>query len=179
VIRAGSMVARVAALGLLAGFAAALWAGPVAIYREALDASHTRVAQASALAARYRLLAAGSPDGAVPRAASGLLLADLPAAQSFAALSETIKQAADAAGLAVQGLQGLGEESVLGLQRSGVRVRGTATLAGLARFLATVEGGMPLLIVDGLRVQSRQGTGATQEERLEIQMDIVGFREPT
>ena len=69
---------------------------------------------------------------------------------------------------------------VLGrMQRSGVRVRGTATLAGLARFLAAVEGGMPLLIVDGLRVQSRQGGGATQEERLEIQMDIVGFREPT
>jgi hypothetical protein len=38
---------------------------------------------------------------------------------------------------------------------------------------------MPLLIVDGLRVQPRQGAGATSEERLEIQMDIVGFREPT
>jgi hypothetical protein len=74
-------------------------------------------------------------------------------------------------------LQSLGEESVLGLQRSGVRLRGTATLSGLSRFLAAVEGGTPLLIVDGLRVQSRLGGGATQDDRLEIQMDIVGFRD--
>ena len=67
-IRAGGMVARGAALALLVGFAAALWAGPVAIYREVLDTSQARVAQASALAARYRVLAAGPTDGAAPRA---------------------------------------------------------------------------------------------------------------
>lgn len=176
-IRAGGPVARVVALALLAGFVAALWAGPVALYRDALDLSQARVAQAAALAARYRVLAAAPEGGGAPHPVSGLLLADLPAAQSFAALSETIKRAADMAGLSVLGLQSLGEESVLGLQRSGVRLRGTATLSGLARFLAAVEGGTPLLIVDGLRVQSRLGGGATQDDRLEIQMDIVGFRD--
>ena len=84
---------------------------------------------------------------------------DLRSAQVFAALSERIKAAAEGAGVSLQGLQSLGEEAALGMTRSGIRLRGSADLPALARFLDAIENGRPFLRVDGLRVQSRQAIG--------------------
>lgn len=180
-IGAGTPAARLLALLLLAGLGAGIWAGPVAVYLDARAVSRARVEQAEALVARYRALAvAPAAAFAAPGGGGqGLLLDDLPAAQVFAVLSERIKAAADGAGLSLQGLQSLGEEQVAGLQRTGLRLRGTGDLAGLARFLDAVEGARPMLLVDGVRIQARQGAAVEAQPALDIQMDVHGFRGPT
>ena len=178
-IGAGTAAARLLALALLAALGAGIWAGPVTAYLEERGALRQRVEQAEALAARYRALAAAPPRAVADGEGAAAFLADLPAAQIFAALSERIKAAADVAGLSVQGLQSLAEEPVAGLRRAGLRLRGTGDLAALARFLDAVEAGRPLLTIDGLRIQARQGAAVEAQPRLDIQLDVHGFKGAT
>lgn len=178
-IRAGTPAARAAAFAILAVLGAGIWAGPVAVYLEARDVSSARVARAEALVARQRALAAMPADAAARGPAADLLLDDLPSAQVFAALSERIKAAAEGAGVSLQGLQSLGEEAALGMTRSGIRLRGSADLPALARFLDAIENGRPFLRVDGLRIQSRQAIGGDGDMPLDIQLDVFGFKGAT
>lgn len=178
-IRAGTPAARAAALALLALLGAGIWAGPVAIYLEAREVSSARVARAEALVHRQRALAALPADAAARGSSSDLLLDDLPSAQVFAALSERIKAAADGAGVSLQGLQSLGEDAALGMTRAGIRLRGSADLPALARFLDAVENARPFLRIDGLRIQSRQAIGGDGDMPLDIQLDVFGFKGAT
>lgn len=178
-IRPGTLAARAVAFAILALLCVGIWVGPVAIYLEAREASGARVARAEALVARQRALATAPAEVSGRGPSAELLLEDLPTVQVFAALSDRIKAAAAAAGVSLQGLQSLAEDSALGMTRAGIRLRGSADLPALARFLDAVEGGRPFLRVDGLRLQSRQATGAADDLPLDIQLDVFGFKGAT
>ena len=170
---------RVVALGILALVLMAAWVGPVAAYRELLGAEAEQIEQKSAVLQRYHGLVespAPASASAADEAGAGLLLPDLPEAQAVALLQETVKSAAAAAQVQVQGLQVLRADSEAGAQRIGVRVRATGDAAGLGRLLYGIEAARPLLYPDNLQVQSHMTAPGTPPAPLDFQLDISGFK---
>jgi hypothetical protein len=111
-----------------------------------------------------------------------LLLPEIPDSQAVARLQETLKAAATAAQVQIQGFQILRSEPVPGAVRIGVRLRGSSDVAALGRLLYAVEAARPLLVPDNLQVQGRAASpaaGSTPEPTpipLDFQLDVSGFK---
>jgi len=169
------LLSRAAALAILAGIIALIWIGPVALYVDFLDANGRALATAQETLSRYRVLASAKPlDVSVED--KTLLLPDISDAQAVALLQESLKAAAAAAQVEIQGLQVLQDEPFAGAARVGVRLRGHADIGGLANLLYAIEAARPLLYADNLTVQSRSATPTTPPALLDFQIDVSAFK---
>jgi general secretion pathway protein M len=178
----GAFRGRAAALLLLVVVLAGLWLGPVASYLDLIQSGAEQIERQHALLQRYRPLAqpghaepamlpAGDPSVAI-------LLPDLPESQVVAGLQETVKSAAGAAQVQIQGFQMLRNEALPGAVRVGIRVRATGDIAGLSRLLYAIEAARPMLLPDNLQIQSRATPTARIDapRPLEFQLDISGVK---
>jgi general secretion pathway protein M len=105
-----------------------------------------------------------------------MLIPAVPEAQALALLQETVKSAAAAAQVQIQGLQVLRSEGEAGVLRIGVRVRAAGDVASLGRLLYAIEAARPLLYPDNLQIQSQPAAPGTPPSPLQFQLDIAGFK---
>jgi hypothetical protein len=105
-----------------------------------------------------------------------MLYGEMPESQATALLQETVKTAALAAHVSVQGLQVLRGEAAGGATRFGVRVRAGGDMAGLRNLLYALESAKPLLYADNLAVQSHVATPGAAASVLDFQFDVSGFK---
>jgi general secretion pathway protein M len=180
---------RIAALAVLALLLGLLHAGLIAPYLDYAGALDERVAIKSALLDRMRAMSdapqpaaesAAAPDALLAR----LLLPDISDAQAIAQMQDRLKHLAADHGIELQNIQVLPRAETSSLARLGVRLRGSADMAALERFLHAVEGAEPTLLIDNLRIQSRLARGTAPPPPgtaapLDIQLDAIGFKAGT
>ena len=104
-----------------------------------------------------------------------ILLPDGSDAQTVAFLQETLKAAAAAAQVDIQGLQMLPADQLAGAARVAVRLRARGDVAGLDRLLYAIESSRPLLYPDNLQIQASVVPG-NAPVALEFQLDVSGFK---
>jgi hypothetical protein len=176
----GRWPSRLAALVVLALLLGLVHAGLVAPYLDYLGALDDQVATKSALLERMRALSAAPPPVAVSETElTRLLLPDLTDAQTLGQMQDRLKNLAADAGVELQGVQVLPRSEMPGLARLAVRLRASADMAALQRFLHAVESAQPALVVDNLRIQARlrgAPTVAAGTSSLDIQLDALGFK---
>jgi general secretion pathway protein M len=171
-------VTRAGAVGILLLLLLMLWVGPIGAYFDFVAAGADELAQKTALLQRYRALADAPPAGRQepPRGDPSMLIPAVPEAQALALLQETVKSAAAAAQVQIQGLQVLRSEGEAGVLRIGVRVRAAGDVASLGRLLYAIEAARPLLYPDNLQIQSQPAAPGTPPSPLQFQLDIAGFK---
>jgi general secretion pathway protein M len=172
---------RIAALAILAAVLVLFWLGPVGAYLDFVSAGADQLGLAQQNLQRYRALGDGAdPALAAPRADAALLFPEIPDSQAAALLQETLKSAATAAQVQIQGLQVLRADPVSGAVRTRVQVRASGDIASLGRLLYAIEAARPVLYADNLHVQSRPmqtvGQAAGSAAVLDFQLDVSGFR---
>jgi general secretion pathway protein M len=173
-----AVLTRAGAVAILLLLIAVLWVGPVGAYFDLVGEGADAIAQKTALLQRYRALAEAAPAerGEPGRGDPSLLIPSVPEAQAVAMLQETIKNAAAAAQVQIQGLQVLRGEGEVGALRIGVRIRGTGDVAGVGRLLYAIEAARPLLYPDNLQIQSHAAAPGAQANALQFQLDIAGVK---
>jgi len=171
-----SLRGRGAALALLALLFALFWIGPAAAYFGLIQSGSDEIDRQSALLQRYRTLAEAPHPGQPNPAEPDLLLPEIPDSQAIARLQETIKSAAAAAQVQIQGLQVLRSEPLPGAVKIAVRVRGSGDVAALGRLLYAVEAARPLLVPDNLQVQAHPAPADAPPAALDFQLDLSGFK---
>jgi hypothetical protein len=159
----------------------AVWIGPAGAYLGLVQSGSNQIERQAALLQRYRALAEAPPQSQAPAASlsADLVLPELPDSQTVARLQETLKAAASAAQVQVQGFQVLRAESLPGAVKIGVRLRGSGDVAALGRLLYAVEAARPLLMPDNLQVQGRAAAVSGSEAGpvpLEFQFDVSAFK---
>jgi hypothetical protein len=178
------MSGRGAALALLGLLLVAVWIGPTTFYIGLIRSGSDDIERQSALLQRYRALAEVPQPGLSSAAAvSDLLSPEVPDSQAVARLQETLKTAATAAQVQIQGFQILRVEPLPGAVKVGVRLRGSGDVAALGRLLYAVEAARPLLVPDNLQVQARATApppaGSSPEPGpvpLDFQLDVSAFK---
>lgn len=173
-----AVLQRAGALAILLAFVVMLWLGPVGAYFDMLGRGADEIAQKSALLQRYRALADAAPaQSAGPaRTDASLLIPAMPEAQAIAVLQETIKSAAAAAQVQIQGMQVLRGEGEAGALRIGVRVRAAGDVNGLGRLLYAIEAARPVLYPDNLQIQAQPTAPGAPPNPLQFQVDIAAFK---
>lgn len=180
----GGINGRIAALALLAFLLIAVWVGPGGAYLSLIQSGGDQIERQATLLQRYRALTEAPHPGQAPVSLStDLLLPEIPDSQTAARLQETLKTAAAAAQVQVQGFQVLRAEPLPGAVKVGVRLRGSGDVAALGRLLYAVESARPLLMPDNLQVQARAApalgsapTPAGGSVPLEFQLDVFAFK---
>jgi general secretion pathway protein M len=170
-----ALIGRVAAVAILVALALILWLGPVDSYLDLIGDTAQNLALAEQKLVRYRALAAPTTEPATPVAEATILLPAVSDAQAAALLQETIKSAASAAQVQIEGIQVLQPESSAGTSRVGVRLRGRGDLAGLDRLLYAIEASRPLLHPDNLQIRART-TLPSAAPTLDFQLEVLGFK---
>jgi len=172
---------RTGAVAILILLLPVLWIGPIGAYVDLVQDVAGEVAQKAALLQRYRALAdVGSSDRTEPaRTDPALLIPAIPDAQAVALLQETVKSAAAAAQVQIQGLQVLRGEGEGGVLRIAVRIRASGDVGGVGRLLYAIETARPLLYPDNLQIQSQAAAPGAPPSLLQIQLDIAGFKAGT
>ena len=173
-------VERIAALLILGLVLILLWMGPVSAYLDLVAAGDERLDRAQQMLQRYRVLARAPDLQPAPTATeTALLFAAVPGSQAAALLQETVKSAAAAAQVQIEGLQVLRTDPSPGAARISVQVRGSGDIASLGRLLYAIEAARPVLYADNLRIQSRPmqavGQPAGAMVLLDFQLDVSGF----
>jgi len=174
---------RLAALALLALAVGLLWLGPVEAYLDLVADGRQRLDKAEATLQRYRTAAGAAAAQPAPGAAA-LLFPQVPDSQAAALLQETVKSAASAAQVQIQGFQVLRSDAAAGPVRIAVQVRASGDIGGLGRFLYAIEAARPVLYPDNLHVQSRPqqavgqtgNGGAGAAGTLDFQLDVSAFK---
>jgi len=175
----GRWPSRLVALVVLALLLGLVHAGLVAPYLDYLGALDERVATKSALLARMRALSTAPPPAASSETElTHLLLPDLTDAQTLGQMQDRLKYLAADAGVELQGVQVLPRSEMPGLARLAVRLRASADMAALQRFLYAIETAEPALVVDNLRIQAhlRGAPSAAAGAPLDVQLDALGFK---
>ena len=172
-----AILERVGAVAILLLLVLVLWLGPIGAYLDLVGQGAEEIVQKSAVLQRYRALA--DPGPAQPEAARtdpSLLIPAVPDAQAVAVLQETIKSAAAAAQVQIQGMQVLRGEGEAGAVRIGVRIRGAGDVNGLGRLLYAIEVARPVLYPDNLQIQAQAASPGAPASPLQFQLDIAAFK---
>ena len=172
-----AILERAGAVAILLLLLFVLWLGPIGSYLDLVGQGTEEIGRRSALLQRYRALADTVP--AQPEAArtdQSLLIPPVPDAQAVAVLQETIKSAAAAAQVQIQGMQVLRGEGEAGAQRIGVRIRGAGDVNGLGRLLYAIEAARPVLYPDNLQIQAQVAAPGAPPSPLQFQLDIAAFK---
>ncbi len=168
-------LARAASLAILLALMALAWIGPVAAYRDLVNADARRLAEADTALARYRTLVGTAP-ATKTAIDTALLPADSSDAQAIALLQGSLKGAAATAQVEIQGLQVLQTDTLAGAKRVGVRLKGRGGIAGLDRLLYAIEASRPLLYPDNLQIQAHGRDAGAAQDVLDFQLDVSAFR---
>jgi hypothetical protein len=173
-----TILERTGALAILLVFLVVLWIWPIGGYLDLIGQGADEIAQKSALLQRYRVLVDAAPaqSGGPAHTDASLLIPAVPDAQAIAVLQETIKSAAAAAQVQIQGMQVLRGEGEAGALRIGVRVRGAGDVNGLGRLLYAIEAARPVLYPDNLQIQAQAATPGAPPTPLQFQLDIAAFK---
>jgi general secretion pathway protein M len=176
-----SALERAGALAILLVLFLVLWLGPVGAYLDFIGQGGDEIVQKSALLQRYRALADAAPAQPVApaRTDASLLIPAVPDAQALAVLQETIKSAAAAAQVQIQGMQVLRGEGEAGALRIGVRVRAAGDVNGLGRLLYAIEAARPVLYPENLQIQAQATAPGAPPSPLQFQLDIAAFKAGT
>jgi general secretion pathway protein M len=176
-------LARAGAVAILALLLLVLWIGPIGAYVDLVGEGAEEIAQKTAVLQRYRGLVdagpadrTGSAQTEAARADPALLIPAMPDAQAVALLQETVKSAAAAAQVQVQGLQVLRGEGEAGAQKIAVRIRASGDVGGLGRLLYALETARPLLYPDNLQIQAQAAAPGAPPSALQFQLDVAGFK---
>lgn len=181
-------LARAGAVAILALLLLVLWLGPIGAYVDLVGEGAEEIAQKTAVLQRYRgLVDAGPADrtGAAQteparaepaRTDPALLIPAMPDAQAVALLQETVKSAAAAAQVQIQGLQVLRSEGEAGAQKIAVRIRASGDVGGVGRLLYALETARPLLYPDNLQIQAQAAAPGAPPSALQFQLDVAGFK---
>ena len=176
-------LARAGAVAILALLLLVLWIGPIGAYVDLVGEGGEEIAQKGAVLQRYRVLAdAGPADRTGPdrtepaRTDPALLIPAMPDAQAVALLQETVKSAAAAAQVQIQGLQVLRGEGEAGVQKIVVRIRASGDVDGVGRLLYALETARPLLYPDNLQIQAQGAAPGAPPSALQFQLDVTGFK---
>lgn len=181
-------VGRAAALGLLLGVLAAIFAFgylPVVSEFEAVDAS-TR--DASDRLARYSRLAAARGALEAQLAAlqrqldtSGVYLAGENESLAAAEMQRRVKEAIKQGGGQVRSIQNLPTKVEDEFTRVSARVQFTGTISALQHVLHTIESVRPILFVENMDIKnrrSRRNLDETEEPVLTVRFDLYGYFRP-
>lgn len=158
--------------------------GLVAPYLALLENSYEQLAQSQqqrALFTRFIDSVGQSDDDMTQTGALRdlLLLSGPTVTNAQAGLQQVIDGLAGESGVSLLSFEPLSSEGAdNGFGRVGGRVRATADLAGLQRFLHGLESHRPALFLDRIYVRARTPQGQ-ESEGLDIQLDIFGFRAQT
>jgi general secretion pathway protein M len=173
-----TVLTRAGAVAILVALLAVLWIGPIGAYFDMVARGADALSQKATLLQRYRALADAPPaEHSEPaRGDPSLLIPAVPDAQALALLQETVKAAAAAAQVQIQGLQVLRSEGEPGALRVGVRIRGAGDVASLGRLLYAIEAARPLLYPDNLQIQSPAAAPGAPPSPLQFQLDVAGFK---
>jgi hypothetical protein len=123
---------------------------------------------------RFRALAREPAEARATFDMKAVLLPETSDAEAVALLQETLKAAAAAAHVEIQGIQVLQGEALPGATRMVVRVRGRGDMAGLDRLLYAIDASRPMLYPDNLQLLSPAQAQAAAP--LTFQLDVSGFR---
>jgi general secretion pathway protein M len=173
-----AVLERAGALAILLILLVVLWLGPIRAYVDMLGQGADEIAQKSALLQRYQALADAVPaqPGGPAHGDTSLLIPAVPDAQAIAMLQETIKSAAAAAQVQIQGMQVLRGEGEAGALRIGVRVRAAGDVNALGRLLYAIEAARPVLYPDNLQIQAQAAAPGAPASPLQFQLDIAAFK---
>lgn len=167
-------LSRAAAVAILAAVLAALWLGPVALYQDLRAHDEAALAAAAATLARDR--AALATKGAGPGDAAQILLPPLSDAEAAALLQETLKRAAQASDVEIEGIEVMPADTLAGAARVGLRLRARGDASGIARLLYAVSASRPLLYADNLHIAAHAAAAAGAEPTLEFEFDVSAFK---
>lgn len=176
-----SMRDRVLALSALFVALLLIVFGLVVPYLALLEKSYEQLVQSQQQQALFtRFMArAGESDGEMPQTGvlrDLLLLPGSTVSNAQAGMQQVIDGLAGESGVSLLSFEPLSSDSAVeGFGRVGGRIRATADLAGLQRFLHGLESHQPALFLDRLYIRSRAPQGQ-ESEGLDIQLDIFGFR---
>jgi hypothetical protein len=141
--------------------------------RATLARYETVVAQASAIEAYAKKVAAGNTHGEfIPGENDGIVAANLQA---------RLKAAADDAKVAVRSLQMLPSKTIQGAPLLGARLEVTGSLAAIHALARNLEGDAPLLFISDADLRSQTlfwGGASDKEPEIEAQFDVLGAAAP-
>lgn len=180
-------VHRVAALALLAGGLALVYAIVVAPVLASYEDTRTRLHQQEELLSRYLAVAGGRDrlerrvqEVSARQSASGAFIQGKTQALATAALQDRVRSVMQKAGGDVRSTQSLPAENVEGLTRVGLRVQMLATIREVREILRELETGRPLLFVEELELRGRLQRGEDGEpavsDQLLVRIGVVGYR---
>jgi Type II secretion system (T2SS), protein M subtype b len=165
-------LARAAAVAILLVLLAAAWLGPVALYENLRAADAEALAAAAETLARDRAIVAAKDER--PGDAS-ILLPAMSDADAAAFLQETMKHAAQAADIEIEGIEVLPADTLAGAARVALRLRARGAIGGIARLLYAVSVSRPLLYPDNLHIAAH-GTTPGAGSGLDFEFDVSAFK---
>ena len=166
---------RPAALAILVTLVVLFCIGPLAAYCGLIGANADALGDEAAVLERYHALGTAAASAPVP-SGPALLYPDMVESQASALLQETVKNAAAAAHVQVQGLQVLRSEAANGATRIGVKVRASGDMTSLRNLIYAIETARPVLYPDNLSIQSHAASSDTARSVLDFQFDVSGFK---
>lgn len=170
-------LSRGAALVVLLAILAALWLGPVNAYVSLIGTGSAQLASVEKKLADFRSLAETPGDPRAGTDPQAVFLPEASDAETVALLQETLKRAATASQVEIEGLQILQVEPVSGARRIAVRLRGRGDMPGLERLLYAIEAARPVLYPDNLQLLSRPAAAPAAPTMLNFQLDVSGFKQ--
>jgi hypothetical protein len=189
----GSLVAKIAALGILG---IALLAGNQFVLQPLLSTyqgNQEKIARSNELLQRYHALIAEQPRLAERLSAleaedvgSTVYLQGTSDALAAAELQDLATEVIEIVGGEIRSAQNLPATDVEGgpaLRKIAVNLRFSTDIDGLAETLFELEGGEPILFVDMLQVSATGNRQAEKEEetvqKLDVRLDVFGYIKPT
>ncbi len=185
----GSLMSRIAALGLLGLVGMLVFAGIVLPLQARFDEYGWRIARGEAALARLKARSAGA-DGLADQLealqARGLgedvFLAGASDAVAAASLQRFVKGVIEESGGSVETLQTMESAPIKSFTRVGTRVRARLKVGQLQAVLYRLETATPLAFVEGLlvrqpRLSASRDASADTASSLEVQIDVFGLRE--
>lgn len=167
-------LSRAAAVAILLAVLALLWLGPVGLYENWRDADARAIAAAGETLARDRALVAAKEPG--PNDGAAILLPAISDAEAAALLQETLKHAAQAADVEIEGMQVMPADTLAGAARVALRLHARGNTAGIARLLYSVAASRPFLYTDHLHILAHPVTAPGAGAALDFEFDVSAFR---
>ncbi len=161
-------------MAILLALLAALWLGPIALYRDFRENDAQALAAAAETLARDRALVAAKDSR--PDEAASILLPAISDAEAAALLQETLKHAALAADVEIEGMQVMPADTLAGAARVALRLRARGDASGIARLLYAVAASRPLLYPDNLHIAARAAPQGANSGPLDFEFDVSAFR---
>lgn len=185
-LRFSGIIGRVAAIGLVAAIAGAVYVTAVTMPLSRRDHNAEQIADLQAMLERYRGMAAETPriraaveDLDRETEGNGSYLEGSTDALAAAWLVEQVKRGVQEHGGRVSAAQNLPTATADDLQKVSVRIQFIGVIETLQRVLHAVESGRPMLFIEGMEIRETARSQAGQERdgdpMLAVRLDVAGY----